>query len=67
MTFVSDINSPPPRATLRSLLDEPGRFVFAVEIETTRGLAMEEPASRMARLANNLVDFDGVDLLGLTD
>ena len=28
---------------------------------------MEEPASRMARLANNLVDFDGVDLLGLTD
>ncbi len=28
---------------------------------------MEEPASRMARLANNLVDFDGVDLLCLTD
>ena len=67
MTFVSDINSPPARTTLRSLFDEPGRFVFVVEIETTRGLAMEEPANRMARLANNLVDFDGVDLLCLTD
>lgn len=67
MTFVESINSPPKRTTLRELFGDAGRFIFAVEIETTRGLAMEEPASRMARLANDLVDFPDVDVLGLTD
>ena len=67
MTFVESINSPPERTTLRDLFRDAGRFIFAVEIETTRGLAMEEPASRMARLANDLVDFPDVDVLGLTD
>ncbi|NQW17857.1 MAG: methylenetetrahydrofolate reductase C-terminal domain-containing protein [Chloroflexi bacterium] len=67
MTFVNNINSPPSRITLRDLFSEPDRFIFAVEIETTRGLAMEEPANRMARLAHNLVDFADVDVLGLTD
>ncbi len=67
MTFVESINSPPERTTLRDLFRDTGRFIFAVEIETTRGLAMEEPASRMARLANDLADFPDVDVLGLTD
>lgn len=40
---------------------------MAIEIETSRGLALEEPASRTARLADSLCDLEAVDLLCLTD
>lgn len=52
---------------MQQMLATPGRFIFAVEIETSRGLAMEEPASRTAKLADNLVALPEVDLLCLTD
>lgn len=53
--------------SLRQLFADPQRFVFAVEIETSRGLALEEPISRTAKLANDLVGVPEVDLLCLTD
>ena len=53
--------------TLRHMLGEADRFVIAMELETTRGLAMEESASRTLSLARRLAGSSTVDLVCITD
>ena len=52
---------------MRHLLEETDRFLVAVEIETTRGLAMGERARTVTFLARQLAEYQPVDLVCLTD
>ena len=51
----------------QNLLENTDRFLVAVEVETSRGLAMEEAARKDNDLARRLSEFDGVDVVSLTD
>ena len=42
-------------------------FTVAVEIETSRGLAMEEPAQRAVDLAQSVADYEGTHAVCFTD
>ena len=55
------------RSTLKHLLDDSDDFLIAVEVETTRGLLMDAGARQVTDLAHRLAEFDGVDLVCLTD
>jgi methylenetetrahydrofolate reductase (NADPH) len=52
---------------LQSLLENTDRFLVTVEVETSRGLAMEEKARKESDFARRLSEFDGVDVVALTD
>jgi len=59
--------SSPSSGSFRNLLEETDRFVVAVELETSRGLAMEESSSRTLSLARRLAGSNPVDLICITD
>ncbi|HCV27059.1 MAG TPA: methylenetetrahydrofolate reductase C-terminal domain-containing protein [Dehalococcoidia bacterium] len=59
--------SSPTSGSFRHLLEETDRFIVAVELETTRGLAMEESSSRTLSLARRLAGSNPVDLICITD
>lgn len=59
--------SSPSSGSFRDLLKQPDRFVVAVELETSRGLAMEESSSRTLSLARRLAGSNPVDLICITD
>ena len=53
--------------SFRHLLEQTDRFIVAVELETSRGLAMEESSSRTLSLARRLAGSAPVDLICITD
>lgn len=53
--------------SLQKLLEDTDRFLVAVEVETSRGLAMEEAARKENDFARELSEFEGVDVVALTD
>lgn len=55
------------KQSFRNLLEETDRFLVAVEVETSRGLAMEETARKESDFAKRLSEFEGVDVVALTD
>lgn len=57
----------PVSGSFRHLLQETDRFIVAVELETSRGLAMEESSSRTLSLARRLAGSNPVDLICITD
>ena len=57
----------PVSGSFRHLLRETDRFIIAVELETSRGLAMEESSSRTLSLARRLAGSNPVDLICITD
>ncbi|MBT3943396.1 MAG: methylenetetrahydrofolate reductase [Chloroflexi bacterium] len=59
--------SSPSSGSFRDLLKQPDRFILAVELETSRGLAMEESSSRTLSLARRLAGSNPVDLICITD
>lgn len=67
VTLESTTTAPRGAPQLSHLLEGTDRFLVAVEIETTRGLTMEEPSSKTVDLAHQLADYDEVDLVCLTD
>ncbi len=52
---------------LQNLLEKTDRFLVVVEVETSRGLAMEEAARKESDFAKQLSEFEGVDVVSLTD
>ena len=59
--------TPATNQGLQHLLENTSNFLVAVEIETSRGLAMEEEARKVSDLARRLTDIDGISLVCLTD
>ncbi len=55
------------RANLRSRLEEDGSFMVALELETTRGLAMEEKARSASKMARDLAASGYVQAVFVTD
>ncbi len=55
------------RDSLQVLLEETDKFLVTVEVETSRGLAMEEAALKESDFAKRLSEFEGVDVVALTD
>ncbi len=53
--------------SFREILETEGRFLTAVEIETSRGLLMAEASRKTAELAKSLSEFNQIDLVCLTD
>ena len=53
--------------SFREILETKGRFLTAVEIETSRGLLMAEASRKTAELAKSLSEFNQIDLVCLTD
>ena len=53
--------------TLRDVLEKTDRFLIAVELETSRGLAMEEDARRVSRMARSLAEAGDADVAFITD
>ena len=56
-----------PKTKFANLLEEEGRFIKAVELETSRGLLMEEPADKALETGLTLADSGAVDVLFITD
>jgi methylenetetrahydrofolate reductase (NADPH) len=52
---------------LKDLLEQSDKFLVAVEVETSRGLAMEDAARKESDFARQLSEFEGVDVVALTD
>lgn len=55
------------REPLQKLLEDTDKFLVTVEVETSRGLAMEEAARKESDFAKRLSEFEGVDVVALTD
>ena len=53
--------------TLRDLLEKTDRFLITVELETSRGLAMEEDARRVKGMARSLAEAGDADVAFITD
>ena len=53
--------------TLRDVLEDTGRFLIAVELETSRGLTMEEDAGRVQDMARSLAENRDADVAFITD
>lgn len=55
------------KPAFRSLLSEPGRFVVAAELVTSRGLVMQSRARQILSLARDLSEHPSIDVLSITD
>ena len=53
--------------TLREVLETTDRFLIAVELETSRGLAMEEDSQRVSAMAHSLAENGDADVAFITD
>ena len=53
--------------TLRDLLEKTDRFLITVELETSRGLAMEEDSRRVQDMAHSLAESGDADVAFITD
>lgn len=53
--------------SLRQLLADPGRFVIAAELVTSRGLISAEAGQRVAGLARDLAAHPRIDVVSITD
>lgn len=56
-----------PMVPLRELLGQPGRFVVAAEVVTSRGLITADGGAELLALARALADDPRVDVLSITD
>ena len=53
--------------TFRERLAQPGAFVVAAEVVTSRGLITEESSLRVMQMARDLVADPRIDVLSITD
>ncbi|SVD43496.1 uncharacterized protein METZ01_LOCUS396350, partial [marine metagenome] len=49
------------------MLENSDRFLTTVEIETSRGILMDEDSRKTMNSAQSLAEFDRVDFVSLTD
>ena len=55
------------KTKFRDIVENTDRFLVGVELETTRGLAMDEKGESAKLLANRLSELEQVDLICVTD